>query len=371
MGAVKHSTFRRNQELVNRFGYDPYYAGTIVGYDSSEFERLVSHFGQEEAMRMLEEYGDEAFNFLPNKEFGKQNFYLSGPQTSKLTPQNISAYCDMVENGVDWNLFKAIGNVAKGAFKVVTWVPRTIVKGAIAGGKVVVKGTGKIIKVAGQVITKAPYILAAPILVPLAVGAILAHKKRTGKKLISKTEAMKAIANDSTFQAAATKQSVKSFVDASDLADHDVGFPLMIIVSIISFLWPLIANLLAKKEANPTTDPATLYNQAQQDPEFQATLANLEAQQNEPLEEVKGNWFAKNWWIVASAGGAVLLITTIVLLTKQPRRAVASDVGKLIKGSKEAKQYMARLRALRDIKRHEKKRGFEIRSRSMPMRRRR
>jgi len=370
MGAVKHSTFRRNEELVNRFGYDPYYAGTIVGYDTSEFERLVSHFGKDEAMRMLEEYGDEAFNFLPNKEFGKQNFYLSGPQTSKLTPQNISAYCDMVENGVDWNPFRFIGNVGKTVFKAVTFVPRTIIKGAIAGGKVIVKGTGKVIKVAGQVITKAPYLLLAPYLVPIAVTAVLAHKKRTGKKLISKTEALKAIANDSTFQAKAATQTVRSFVDATDRADNDVGFPLMLILSIASLLWPLISKLLSKQAANPTTDPATLYNQSQQDPEFQATLASLEKQQNEPLEEVSGNWFAKNWWILAAGGGVVIIVTTIVLMTKSPRRAVASDVGKLVKGSKAAKQYMARLRAMRDIKRHDKKRGHEIKTRTMPMRRR-
>lgn len=346
MGTVKHSAFRRNEELVNRFGYDPYYAGKIVGYDSSEFERLVSHFGKEEAMRMLEEYGDEAFNFLPNMEFGKQMFYMTGPQSSKLTPQNISAYVDMMENSVDWNPFKFIGNVAKGAFKVVTFVPKTLGKVVYAGGKAVVKGAGKVIKVAGKVITKAPYLLLAPVLVPIAVRAILAHKQKTGKKLISKTEAMKVIANHPAFISAATKQTVHAFVDEETWDDGDVGIAPLLILGVVSFLWPIITKLLAKKEANPTANEEQLYTQAQQDPNFQAELANLQAQSNQPLEEPPGSWFSRNWWIVASGGGAVILITTILLMTRPKPRPQVTEVGKLVKGSRAAKLYMARLRAM-------------------------
>jgi hypothetical protein len=350
MGAVKHSTFRRNEELVNRFGYDPYYAGTIVGYDTSEFERLVSHFGKDEAMRMLEEYGDEAFNFLPNKEFGKQNFYLSGPQTSKLTPQNISAYCDMVENGVDWNPFRFIGNVAKRAFNVVTWVPRTIIRTTIAGGKVAVKGAGKLIKIAGKVITAAPYLFGAPGMAIYAADKIIQHKKKTGRKLIPKKEAMRVVAKDKGFQDMVARRTVQAYIDAEDLAkcDADVGEPITIIFSIISFIFPLIMNLIGKKEANPNKTDDQLLAEANNDAQFQAEMAALQARANEPLEEVSGGgWFAKNWWILASGVGAVGIITTVLLVKRSPQRAVADDVGKLVKGSKEAKRYMARIRSMR------------------------
>jgi len=294
------------------------------GQPFTDKERLISHFGYEKAMQLLRDYGEDAYNFLPERgtriRLGWSPYGYGDKANSYFTLQELESIDFRIPIG---NFFKkvwrGVRNAAKGVFNVGRWI-----------------------------ITKAWLMARLPVLVPLAAqacfrkGVVPKNARQLHDILVNDTLFKKAFGDlcrkskkkrkkrvgNISMRIADIKKSLDNYGIAELLDDEtpnqleeDVGW-VQVVLTIASILLPLVVQYMQAKQKGLSAQEAL--NQVQGSTSWQNALNELQAEPDTPVGSVKTtlpneakNWFLNNWWIPAAGIGGLLLIITLAARPRQ------------------------------------------------------
>lgn len=296
------------------------------GRPFTDYERLINHFGYTKAMQLLEDYGEEAYRFLPERgaklRLGQTFLHLGDKTDSYASLQEIE---DMVEFRIPiGNFFKRIARgvvkAAKGVFNVGKWI-----------------------------LTRAWLIARLPIIVPIAAQACIRKKKvpKTARELhnilIEDPIFKKAFADlcrkskkrkrkrvgSIQMRIADINASLNQYGIAELLEDElpsteeeDVGL-VSTILSLATIILPLVLRFIQARQQGATTQEAL--NTVQNSQAWMDATSLLSQDPDKPIGSVKTsfanevfNWFSKNWWLPMMAVGGVLFVVSMTKEKSQP-----------------------------------------------------